>query len=122
MTEAAQQKYSAVVVDDEVDQVLQQLAESVDFTGQKQMLDLAQARRRKIIKETQFLQQKIEKKKTELFEEWSGQFFHVFETSFGKFKNALIQLKLNNQQVQKLSELMENSFRNMELRLNQIRK
>lgn len=120
MTEVAQQKYSAVVYDDEVDDVLAQLAESVDFTGQKQAVDLAQARRRKIIKETEYIDQKLQRKREQLFDDWSERFFVMFEKTFQKFKTKLINLHLNTNQVQELNQILEISIKELQSQLKNI--
>ena len=55
-------------------------------------VDLNEARRKEIIVRTKYLEQKIEKKKNELFEEWSERFFQIFSKNFAKFTNSLIEL------------------------------
>lgn len=120
MTEVAQQKYAAVIIDDEVDDVLAQLAESVDFTGQKQAVDLAQARRRKIIKETEYIDQKLQRKREQLFDDWSERFFVMFEKTFQKFKTKLINLHLNTNQVQELNQILEISIKELQSQLKNI--
>lgn len=105
----------------EADPVLQDLVASVDFTGEKEQIDIQQARRKKIIAETEFLQQKITAKKEQMFAEWSEKFFMVFQKSFAKFKNSLIDLHLNDKQVDKLNENLEYAIKNMEISLSDIR-
>lgn len=105
--------FSAIDEDQVLDPVLQQLAAGTDFTGQQQKLDIMQARRRKIIKETEYLSQKITAKKEQLFSQWSEKFYMVFEKNFTKFKNSLIQLQLTDAQVSKLSENLENAIVNL---------
>lgn len=82
--------------------------------------DLNEARRQEIIMRTKYLSQKIEKKKLELFEEWSEKFYMVFSKSFVKFKNTLIDLHLEEKQLNRLNENLNFALENMEEGLNEI--
>ena len=82
--------------------------------------DLNEARRQEVIMRTKYLSQKIEKKKLELFEEWSERFFQIFSKNFGKFKNTLIDLRLDEKQLKKLNENLDLALENMEEGLNEI--
>ena len=84
------------------------------------MLDLNEARRKEIIVRTKYLEQKIEKKKNELFEEWSERFFQIFSKNFAKFKNTLIDLHLEEKQLKKLNENLDFALSNMEEGLSEI--
>lgn len=121
MIPAKQQQYKFNVIDEDTDINITQLATSVDFTGEREQLDLQQVRKRKIIKETEFLSQKIIAKKEQMFAEWSEKFFIVFQKSFAKFKNALIDLHLDDVQVKKLNENLEYAIKNMEMSLSDIK-
>ena len=83
-------------------------------------VDLNEARRKEIIVRTKYLEQKIEKKKNELFEEWSERFFQIFSKNFAKFKNTLIDLHLEEKQLKKLNENLEFALTNLEEGLNEI--
>ena len=83
-------------------------------------VDLNEARRQEILMRTKYLSQKIEKKKLELFEEWSERFFQIFSKNFGKFKNTLIDLHLEEKQLKKLNENLDLALENMEEGLNEI--
>lgn len=83
-------------------------------------VDLNEARRQEIIMRTKYLSQKIEKKKLELFEEWSEKFFTIFSKNFAKFKNTLIDLHLEEKQLKKLTENLNFALENMEEGLNEI--
>ena len=83
-------------------------------------VDLNEARRQEVIMRTKYLSQKIEKKKLELFEEWSERFFQIFSKNFGKFKNTLIDLHLEEKQLNKLNENLDLALENMEEGLNEI--
>ena len=102
------------------DQTINELVQTVDFTGEKQELDIQQARRRKILKETEYLSQKIVAKKEQIFSEWSQKFFDVFTKSFTKFKNSLIDLRLNQDQLKLLNENLDFAIKSMQLSLNDI--
>ena len=105
----------------EVDPVLQDIIDTVDFTGEREELDIQEARKRKIIKETEYLDQKIIAKKEQLFSEWSQKFFIIFSKSFAKFKNSLIDLHLSDAQVDKLHQNLEFAIKNMEMSLSDIK-
>lgn len=83
-------------------------------------VDLNEARRQEVIMRTKYLSQKIEKKKLELFEEWSERFFQIFSKNFGKFKNTLIDLHLDEKQLNKLNENLDLALENMEIGLTEI--
>ncbi len=102
------------------DQTINELVQAVDFTGEKQELDIQQARRRKILKETEYLSQKIIAKKEQIFSEWSQKFFGVFAKSFTKFKNSLIDLRLNPDQLKLLNENLDFALKSMQLSLSDI--
>ena len=98
-----------------------------DITGNNNSLpidpenvDLNEARRQEILMRTKYLSQKIEKKKNELFEEWSERFFQIFSKNFAKFKNTLIDLHLEEKQLKKLNENLDFALANMEEGLNDI--
>lgn len=83
-------------------------------------IDLNEARRQEILVRTKYLEQKIDKKKNELFEEWSERFFQIFSKNFAKFKNSLIELRLEEKQLKKLNENLDLALENMEEGLNEI--
>ena len=83
-------------------------------------VDLNEARRKEIIVRTKYLEQKIEKKKNELFSEWSERFFQIFSKNFAKFKNTLIDLHLDEKQLNKLNENLDLALANLEEGLNEI--
>ena len=113
--------FSAIDQDQALDPVLEQLAAGTDFTGQQQRLDIMQARRRKIIKQTEYLQQKITAKKEQLFSQWSEKFFGVFSKNFSKFKNSLIELRLSDKQLNILTQNLEYAISNMQKSLDDIK-
>ena len=82
--------------------------------------DLNEARRQEILMRTKYLSQKIEKKKLELFEEWSERFFFIFSKNFAKFKNSLIELHLEENKLKTLNENLNFALANMETSLSEI--
>ena len=113
-------KIIEITGDPEVDDVLTDLNVAGDFDNSLNNLDLQEARRQKIIKETEYLSQKITAKKEQLFNEWSERFFMVFAKNFAKFKNSLIELHLTKEQMEKLNENLEFALKNMEESLDEI--
>ena len=83
-------------------------------------VDLNEARRQEILMRTKYLSQKIEKQRLELFEEWSQRFFQIFSKNFAKFKNTLIDLHLEENQLNKLTENLNFALENMKEGLNEI--
>lgn len=83
-------------------------------------IDLTEARRKEIITRTKYLEQKILDKKHQLFAEWSERFFDIFQKSFSKFKNCLIELHLNEEQIKKLNENLDLALQNLENTLAEI--
>ena len=83
-------------------------------------VDLNEARRQEILMRTKYLEQKIEKRKLELFEEWSEKFYMLFSKNFAKFKNTLIELHLEEKQLKKLNENLDFALTNLEEGLNEI--
>ena len=113
-------KIIEVADDPNVDDVLTDLNVAGDFDNSLSNLDLQEARRQKIIKETEYLSQKITAKKEQLFADWSERFFMVFAKNFAKFKNSLIELHLTKEQMEKLNENLEFALKNMEESLDEI--
>lgn len=104
--------------DDIVNDILEDI--SVNSTDTSENADLNEARRQEIIMRTKYLSQKIEKRKLELFEEWSEKFFMIFSKNFAKFKNTLIDLHLEEKQLNKLNENLDFALTNLEEGLNEI--
>jgi hypothetical protein len=81
---------------------------------------LQQARLGEVLARTKWIEQKLEKRKQELYQEWCERFFIVFAREFGKFKNSLIDLRLEDAQLTKLKENLEFAISNMEDSLMEI--
>lgn len=113
-------KIVEVADDPNVNEVLTEINIAGDFDNSLNTLDIQEARRQKIIKETEYLSQKITAKKEQLFNEWSERFFTVFSKNFAKFKNTLIELHLEEKQLKKLNENLDFALSNMEDGLSEI--
>ena len=104
--------------------VLDQLAANVDFTSDAEdeslNRDIKKARLGKILTDTKLQSQKLEQRKRQLFNDWSERFFNSFADHFGKLKNMIIELHLNEQQVTKFNQCLDNCLQNLQLNLNQI--
>lgn len=82
--------------------------------------DIQAARLEEIIARTKWINQKLDKKKHELYQEWCERFFFVFTREFSKFKNSLIDLRLGEEQLSKLKENLEFAISNLEESLTEI--
>ena len=105
--------------DDIVNDILEDISVN-NISDTSENVDLNEARRQEILMRTKYLSQKIEKKRLELFEEWSERFFMIFAKNFGKFKNTLIDLHLEEKQLKKLNENLDFALENMEEGLSEI--
>lgn len=103
-----------------VEDILGDITGDSDLSIDPDNIDLNEARRQEVIMRTKYLSQKIEKKKNELFAEWSERFFMIFSKNFAKFKNTLIDLHLEEKQLQKLNENLDLALENMEIGLTEI--
>ena len=105
-------------IDDEkiIDEILTSDLENINNTNK----ELQEARKKEIVTRTKYLEQKIIDKKHELFAEWSERFFEVFQKSFQKFKNSLIELRLEEDKLNKLNENLDCALKNLEENLNTI--
>ena len=62
---------------------------------------------------TALINEKLDSRKNELFSEWSERFFEIFSASFSKFKNALIDLHLDEGQLAVLTEKLNDALSSM---------
>lgn len=120
-----QYKEDNIAYQKDSDQILQQLVQNVDLDADDLQLQsinvqLKKARKEKILTETRFLQQKLEQRKKALFNEWSQKFFECFSNHFGRLKNYLIELHLNEQQIKTFNQILQSSLNNLQLNLDEI--
>lgn len=116
-----------IPVEEELDDVtLDELVANVDFGNSvDQQTDelnkaLKRARLDKTQAETKLVGEKLDQRKKQLFAEWSERFFDQFSNHFGKLRNCLVQLHLNEQQVNKLNQTLDSCINNLQLSLNNI--
>ena len=103
--------------------VIEQLASNVDFNqGDEDSLSkqLKQARLEKIKTDTKLINQKLDQRKKLLFAEWSQKFYDQFSNHFGKLRNVLVDMHLNEQQVAKFNQTLDNCLNNLQLSLDTI--
>lgn len=114
-----------IPVEEQIDSdVIQQLASNVDFNQDIEddslTKQLKQARLQKIKTDTKLINQKLDERKKLLFAEWSQKFFNQFADKFGKLRNVLVDMHLNEQQVNKFNQTLENCLNNLQLSLDNI--
>ena len=122
-----QAKSDLILTEDQSDQILDQLAGNVDFNSDEDDPQLAElnkqlkkARKDKIQKQTAFLQERLQRRKVQLFNQWKQGFFECFADSFGRFKNELINLHLNQEQIAILNQSLDSCLKNMQLNLDSL--
>lgn len=122
-----QSKQDLILTEEEDDQILDQLAGTVDFNQQQGDPELKElnkqhlkAKIEKTKKDTAFIQQRLQRRKLQMYNQWSQRFFDVFADNFGRFKNSLVNLHLNQEQIQTLNQSLDSCLNNMQLSLNQI--
>lgn len=117
-------KAKNIPVEEEVDSdVLDQLASNVDFnqSGEDSLnRELKQARKQKILQQTKLIGQKLQQRKKLLFSQWSERFFDSFANHFGKLRNCLVQMHLDQQQVKIFNQTLNCCLNNLQISLNQL--
>ena len=118
-----------ILQEEQNDQILQILDDNVDFSSdlndadsqmQSINLDLKRARKQKILRQTKLIEQRLGQRKRELYYQWSQRFFECFSSCFGKLKNNIVELHLNEEQVNKFNTILDTCLKNMQINLNQI--
>lgn len=121
-----QAKQDLILSQEENDDILDQLATNVDFNQQddpelKQLnKQYKKAKIAKTKKDTAFLQERLQRRKLELYNQWSERFYEVFADNFGKMKNCLVSMHLNQQQISVFNQTLDNCLNNMQLGLSDI--
>lgn len=103
--------------------VVEQLASNVDFVqGEEDSLttQLKKARLQKLQTDTKLLNQKLDLRKKQLFSQWSQSFFNVFADNFGKLRNCLINMHLNEEQLNVFNQTLDHCIQNLELHLTDV--
>lgn len=107
------------------DDVLEQLVANVSFTDDTVDDDslskqLKQARLQKIKTDTKLINQKLDQRKKLLFAQWSERFFQQFSNHFGRLRNIVVELHLNEEQTNKFKQTLQVCLANLQLSLDQI--
>lgn len=109
---------------DEEDDILQQLENNVDFTDKEQMqsinVQFKKARIDEVLTRTKLGKERLQQRKRQLFYQWSERFFNSFANHFGKLKNNIVQLHLNEEQVTKFNQILGVCLDNLKLNLDEI--
>lgn len=105
--------------------VLDQLVANVDFNldvvdDDSLSKQLKQARLQKLKTDTKLLNEKLDQRKKLLFAQWSQRFFDQFSNHFGKLRNALISMHLNQEQINVFNQTLDNCLNNLQLSLDNI--
>lgn len=106
-----------IEVDDEAEQVEDVLGDISDTAGLVTD-DLNAARLDNLKARTKLIEEKLENRKAELWAEWNSAFFDTFTEGFAKFKNDLISLHLNEEQLHTLEEKLDSALAIMQDKLN----
>ena len=125
MTQTSREFYQDQIetVEDK-EESIEDILGNIDFStmpgGEGELTVLQEARLKQIEARTKWIEQKLQKRKQEIYSEWCERFFHVFARQFSKFKNSLIDLRLEEKQLSKLKENLEFAISNMEDSLTEI--
>ena len=118
-------KQKNIPVEEDLDNpVIEQMASNVNFFDQQEddslTKQLKQARLQKIKSDTKLINQKLQQRKKLLFAQWSQKFFNQFANHFGKLRNVLVELHMNEEQVAKFNQCLESSLNNLQDNLDNI--
>lgn len=107
------------------DSILDQLQNNVSFDSQLEddaqlTKQLKQAKLQSIKTDTKLKNQKLDQRKKLLFAQWSQKFFQSFSNHFGKLRNVVVELHLNEVQVAKFNQTLDSCLSNLQLNLDQI--
>ena len=117
-----------IPVEEDVDSdTLDELVANVDFNSKEvdQQTDqlnkaLKKARLEKTQADTKLIGEKLDQRKKQLFYQWSERFFNCFTEHFGKMKNVVIELHLNQEQLNKFNQTLDSCLKNMQNDLDSI--
>ena len=104
-------------LDDEAQQVEDVLGDLTDASGVVTD-ELTAARLDNLKARTRLIEEKLEARKSELWSEWNSVFFEAFTEAFAKFKNEIISLHLNEEQLTVFQEKLETALTLMKTRLD----
>lgn len=120
-----QYRLKNIPVEEQIDNdTLDELVANVDFNEDAQIdnlnKQLKKARIQKTLTDTKLLNQKLDQRKKLLFAQWSEKFFQQFSNHFGKLRNCIVQMHLNEAQVNKFNQTLDNCLNNLQLNLDNI--
>lgn len=117
-------KSKNIPVEEQLDsQVLDELVANVEFNQNSEddlTKQLKKARLGKVLADTKLIGEKLNQRKRQLYYDWSQKFFNCFAEHFGKLKNCIVQMHLNEEQVNKFNQTLDSCLNNMQLSLSQI--
>lgn len=126
MMTAKYRKYYADVMQEldddaeEVESILGDVSDTADILASSPSNELTEAKLDNLKARTALINEKLEQRKTELFSEWSEKFFDVFSNAFARFKNSLVELHLSEEQLNTLTDNLENALKSMNDGIEQI--
>lgn len=113
MTDAYRSFYAETAVEydedgEAVEDILGDISSSDAALGGLDSLpeQLVAARLENINARTKYINERLEQKKHEMFIEWTEKIYDAFTGAFGKFKNALVELHLDEEKTQHLELLL----------------
>ena len=117
-------KSKNIPVEEQLDnQVLDELVANVEFNQNSEddlTKQLKKARLGKVLADTKLIGEKLNQRKRQLYYDWSQKFFNCFAEHFGKLKNCIVQMHLNEEQVNKFNQTLDSCLNNMQLSLDNI--
>ena len=117
-------KSKNIPVEEQLDsQVLDELVANVEFNQNSEddlTKQLKKARLGKVLADTKLIGEKLNQRKRQLYYDWSQKFFNCFAEHFGKLKNVITELHLNEEQVNKFNQTLDSCLNNLQLSLDNI--
>lgn len=125
MMTAKYKKYYADVMTEydegaqEVEEIIGDVTDGIDLLPNTSA-ELTEAKLANIKARTALINEKLDARKQDLFNEWSEKFFDIFSNAFARFKNTLIELHLNEDQLKTLTDNLETALKSMNDGVEQI--
>lgn len=115
--------YSGMVIEldgdaEQVEDILGDITSLPPGAAQLMGDELTAARLSNLKARTALIEQKLEEQKQAIWNEWNEEFFDAFTEAFSKFKNELISLHLNEEQIATLAGKLENALKLMQDKLD----
>ena len=103
----------------EVEEIIGDVTDGYDLLPNTSA-ELTEAKLANIKARTALINEKLDARKQDLFNEWSEKFFDIFSNAFARFKNTLIELHLNEEQLKTLTDNLETALKSMNDGVEQI--